>query len=83
MMWAAKERPSLTWALPATTPGCPRPGDADDSSLLRGKARGPVEWAARRRFVRVDDEIADAGRTWVATHHNAAGFLHRVDPEPS
>ncbi|MEU7994079.1 hypothetical protein AB0B83_01885 [Micromonospora sp. NPDC049060] len=52
---------------------------AADAHGVRGAARvafAPV------RTVRVDDEIADAERTWVATHDNAAVFLRRVAPGP-
>lgn len=48
--------------------------------VVRGAARAAI---APVRTVRVDDGIADAERTWVATHDNAADFLRRVDPGPS
>jgi hypothetical protein len=44
------------------------------------KTRGLVKWAAGRSFVWVDDEIADADRTWVSEHHRGQALLHRVDP---
>lgn len=56
------------------------PDDEDDNGRLHWKTRRLVEWAAGRRFVWVDDEIAHADRTWVATTYSAPALLHRVDP---
>ncbi|MFI0797066.1 hypothetical protein ACH4OY_30945 [Micromonospora rubida] len=56
------------------------PDDEDDNGRLHWKTRRLAEWAAGRPFVWVDDEIAHADRTWVATTYNAPGLLHRVDP---
>ncbi|WP_422733881.1 HAD domain-containing protein [Micromonospora sp. WMMD558] len=39
-----------------------------------------TQWAARRPFVWLDDEIADADRSWVAAHYPARALLHRIDP---
>lgn len=56
------------------------PDDEDDNGRLHWKTSRLVEWAAGRRFVWVDDEIAHADRTWVATNYSAPALLHRVDP---
>jgi hypothetical protein len=55
--------------------------DSDDEELagLHWKTRPLVSWAAGRPFVRVDDEITDSDRTWVAAHHPERALLHRVD----
>jgi hypothetical protein len=54
--------------------------DDDNSGRLHWKTRRLVEWAVGRRFVWVDDENADADRTWVAANHSSPALLHRVDP---
>ncbi|OWA15120.1 hypothetical protein B9W61_35605 [Streptomyces sp. CS057] len=41
---------------------------------------GTVRTGAGRPFVRVDDEITDIDRAWVAVHHPGPALLHRVDP---
>jgi hypothetical protein len=38
-----------------------------------------TQWAAGRPFVWLDDEITDADRRWVTTHHSRPALLHRVD----
>lgn len=45
---------------------------------LHWKTRTLVEWADKRPFAWVDDEITDADRGWVSTHHPAPALLHRV-----
>jgi hypothetical protein len=35
---------------------------------------------SRTPFIWLDDEITDADRRWVATHHARKALLHRVDP---
>jgi hypothetical protein len=62
--------------------------DADDpiwtrsaaGAALGWKTRALVEQAAGRPFVWLDDEITDADRAWVATHHPGPALLHLVDP---
>jgi hypothetical protein len=44
------------------------------------KTAGLVEHAQGRAFVWVDDEVTDADRVWVATHHPGRALLHRVHP---
>ncbi|GAA2826907.1 hypothetical protein GCM10010441_59220 [Kitasatospora paracochleata] len=39
-----------------------------------------VTWAQGRPFAWIDDQITDADRAWVRTHHNGPALLHRVDP---
>ncbi|MBT2444469.1 hypothetical protein J7E93_31115 [Streptomyces sp. ISL-36] len=61
----------------------PEPSDVDERDERAGlhwKTRGLVDWAAGRSFAWVDDEITDADRAWVSTHHRGAALLHRVDP---
>jgi hypothetical protein len=43
------------------------------------KTRTLVTWAAGRPFAWVDDEITDADRDWVATHHSGRALLHHVE----
>jgi hypothetical protein len=43
------------------------------------KTRALVTWAAGRPFAWVDDEITDADRDWVSTHHSGRALLHHVD----
>ncbi|WP_240634728.1 MULTISPECIES: hypothetical protein [Streptomyces] len=57
----------------------PDPSDEDERGGLHWKTRPLVDWAVGRAFVRVDDEITDADRAWVAAHHPARALLHRVD----
>ncbi len=47
---------------------------------LHWKTCGLVGFAAGRPFIWVDDEITDADRIWVASHHRGEALLHRVDP---
>ncbi|WP_063046839.1 hypothetical protein [Nocardia pseudovaccinii] len=46
---------------------------------LRWKTRTLVEWADGRPFAWVDDEITDADRNWVATHHSGRALLRHVE----
>ncbi|MFF8678259.1 hypothetical protein ACF07F_10205 [Streptomyces sp. NPDC015237] len=39
-----------------------------------------VEWAGRRPFIWVDDEIGDMDRLWVAAQHPGPSLLHHVAP---
>ncbi|MFL9680471.1 HAD domain-containing protein [Streptomyces sp. KL110A] len=45
---------------------------------LHWKTRTLVAWADGRPFVWVDDEITDADRDWVFTHHPARALLHPI-----
>jgi hypothetical protein len=45
---------------------------------LHWKTRTLVAWADGRPFAWVDDEITDADRDWVSTHHPGQAILHRV-----
>ncbi|GLY70723.1 HAD domain-containing protein [Amycolatopsis taiwanensis] len=47
---------------------------------LHWKTRPLVEWADGRPFIWVDDEITDADREWVFTHHHGRALLHHVAP---
>ena len=54
---------------------------ADDGPRgLHWKTRTLVEWADRRPFIWVDDEIGAMDRLWVAAQHEGPSLLHRVDP---
>ncbi|MFJ4792549.1 HAD domain-containing protein [Kitasatospora purpeofusca] len=64
------ELPVITWPDPR-----PQPGDG-----VFWKTPAIVSWARGRPFAWVDDEITDADRTWVATHHTGPALLHRIDP---
>lgn len=55
-------------------------GTSDEPGTLHWKTRELVGYAAGRPFVWLDDEVGDADRDWVATHHPAPALLHRVDP---
>lgn len=60
----------------------PEPSDVDEQDARKGlhwKTRALVEWAAGRPFVWVDDEVTEADRAWVATHHPGRALLHRVE----
>ncbi|MEU0832745.1 HAD domain-containing protein [Streptomyces sp. NPDC005969] len=53
---------------------------ADDSPRgLHWKTRHLVEWADRRPFIWIDDEISAMDRLWVAAQHPGQSLLHRVD----
>ncbi|WP_153339326.1 HAD domain-containing protein [Nocardia aurantia] len=43
------------------------------------KTRTLVHQAAGRPFAWIDDEITDADRDWVGSHHPDRAFLHRVE----
>ncbi|GAA1937095.1 HAD domain-containing protein [Kitasatospora viridis] len=62
----------------------PEPSDdnqaQDERDGLHWKTRALVARAAGRPFAWVDDEISEADRAWVATHHRGRALLHRVDP---
>jgi hypothetical protein len=45
---------------------------------LHWKTRTVVAWADGRPFAWIDDEITDADRDWVATHHPGRALLHNV-----
>ncbi|GLZ11669.1 hypothetical protein Acsp04_19040 [Actinomadura sp. NBRC 104425] len=45
---------------------------------LSWKTRPLVNWAAGRPFIWVDDEMTDADRDWVSTHHSGPALLHHV-----
>jgi hypothetical protein len=47
---------------------------------LHWKTRHLVEWANRRPFIWVDDEISAMDRLWAAAQHPGPSLLHRVDP---
>ncbi|MFJ2263983.1 HAD domain-containing protein [Streptomyces sp. NPDC087844] len=47
---------------------------------LHWKTRRLVEWAGRRPFIWVDDEIGAMDRLWVDARHREPSLLHRVDP---
>ncbi|MFD5090677.1 hypothetical protein ACFWMR_08755 [Amycolatopsis thailandensis] len=53
----------------------------DGRDGLHWKTRALVDWAAGLPFAWVDDEITDADRKWVRTHHRAPALLQRVDPQ--
>lgn len=60
------------------------PEESDDDDGPRGlhwKTRHLVEWAGRRPFIWVDDEISAMDRLWVDAQHEGAHLLQRVDPE--
>ncbi|MET9411401.1 HAD domain-containing protein [Streptomyces sp. NPDC002935] len=59
----------------------PETSSADDGPRgLHWKTRTLVEWADRRPFIWVDDEISAMDRLWVAAQHEGPSLLHRVDP---
>ncbi|MEW9530957.1 HAD domain-containing protein [Microbispora sp. NPDC049125] len=43
------------------------------------KTQTLVNWAGGRPFAWVDDEITDADREWVSTHHSGQALLHHVE----
>jgi hypothetical protein len=47
---------------------------------LHWKTRTLVEWAGGRPFIWIDDEITDADREWMPTHHHGRALLHHVPP---
>ncbi|MFJ9668211.1 HAD domain-containing protein [Streptomyces sp. NPDC101219] len=55
-------------------------GAAAGPSGLHWKTRPLVEWAGRRPFLWVDDEIGPTDRLWVEAAHPGPALLHRVDP---
>ncbi|MGW2539757.1 hypothetical protein ACWC5I_02535 [Kitasatospora sp. NPDC001574] len=63
------ELPFIVWSSPRTRPG----------GGLFWKTPEVVSWARGRPFAWLDDEITQADRDWVATHHAGPAFLHRVD----
>lgn len=86
LVWAS------TWMAEANEVGAPRLGlpalpvvdwPDDDEEPQRGLhwKTGPLtRWAAGRPFVWLDDEITDADRHWVASHHSQPALLLRIDP---
>ncbi|MFC8062769.1 HAD domain-containing protein [Streptomyces sp. NPDC057293] len=58
----------------------PADGDVAGPRGLHWKTPHLVEWAGRRPFVWVDDEIGDMDRLWVAAQHPGPSLLHRVAP---
>jgi hypothetical protein len=66
--------PVVTWPEPTETQ------EREDQWLgLCWKTRAVVDWAAGRPFAWVDDEITEADREWVSSHHPAPAMLQRVD----
>lgn len=67
-----------------TLPVVEWPGSTDDRIDhwfgLHWKTRTVVDWAARRPFIWIDDEISDSDREWVSEHHPDRALLYRVDP---
>ncbi|PSM44416.1 hypothetical protein C6Y14_05095 [Streptomyces dioscori] len=47
---------------------------------LHWKTRHIVDWAGRRPFIWVDDEIGAMDRLWVDAQRREPSLLHRVDP---
>jgi hypothetical protein len=86
LVWAS------TWMAEANEVVAPRLGlpvlpvvdwpDVDDEPPrgVHWKTVALARWAAGRAFVWLDDEITDADRRWIATHHPQPALLHRVDP---
>jgi hypothetical protein len=64
----------------------PDPSDEDEREdqwfQLCWKTRTVVAWANQRPFAWVDDEITEADRDWVSTHHPGRALLHHV-PSPT
>ncbi|MFE0641622.1 hypothetical protein ACFW2Y_08430 [Streptomyces sp. NPDC058877] len=60
----------------------PEPSDAQEHEDqwfgLHWKTRTLVTWADGRPFVWADDEITDADRDWVSSHHSAPALLHHI-----
>ena len=54
--------------------------DEDGVRGLHWKTVFLTQWAAGRPFVWLDDELTNADRRWVLTHHPGRALLHRVDP---
>ncbi|NKZ04383.1 HAD domain-containing protein [Actinomadura latina] len=65
--------PVVTW---------PEPSDEHEREDhwfgLCWKTRTVVAWANQRPFAWVDDEITDADRDWVSTHHPGRALLHHI-----
>jgi hypothetical protein len=70
--------PHLPWVI------WPEPTEAHEREDrwfgLCWKTRTLLDWAAGRPFAWVDDEITDADRDWVSTHHPGPALLHYVEP---
>ncbi|MGW0749662.1 HAD domain-containing protein [Streptomyces sp. NPDC002587] len=64
------ELPVVAWPEPA----------AGLRARIHWKTPALLDHAAGRPFIWVDDEITDADRDWVASHHPGRALLHRVDP---
>ncbi|MGW0082997.1 HAD domain-containing protein [Streptomyces sp. NPDC003393] len=87
LVWASTWREEANEAV-APRVGLPRlpvvawPDACADTSPrgLHWKTRHLVEWADRRPFIWVDDEISSMDRLWVAAQHPGPFLLHRVDP---
>jgi hypothetical protein len=58
----------------------PADDERDERIGLHYKTRTLIDWAARRPFAWVDDEITDVDREWVRAHHPGIALLHTVDP---
>ncbi|ARQ70714.1 HAD domain-containing protein [Streptomyces marincola] len=67
--------PVVTW--PETSDGHQR---EDEWFGLHWKTRTLVAWADGRPFAWIDDELTDADRDWVSTHHLAPALLHHIVP---
>ncbi len=64
------ELPFIAWRSPRAEPG----------GGVFWKTPEIVAWTQGRAFAWIDDEITDADRAWVDTHHVGPALLHRVDP---
>jgi HAD domain in Swiss Army Knife RNA repair proteins len=67
--------PVVHWPEPSAEHEC-----EDQWFGLHWKTRTLVEWADGRPFIWVDDEVTDADREWVSTHHHGRALLHHVAP---
>jgi hypothetical protein len=54
--------------------------DDEPQHGLHWKTAFLTRWATGRPFVWLDDEVTDADRRWVRTHHPGKALLHRIDP---
>ncbi|MEG3628935.1 HAD domain-containing protein [Streptomyces poriticola] len=68
------ELPVVEWPVPSEEE------ERDVRAGLHWKTRPLLEWAGRRAFAWVDDEITDRDRAWIATRRGDRALLVRVDP---